>query len=510
MVNRKEALSLLFITWHLLFLTGCFSATNLNFPRLGMVRKNAGKSLEAKTQFDWTDFQIFNYTQTLDHFNYRPESYTTFQQRYVVNSRYWGGANSSSPIFVYTGDEAGLDIDVEAAGFFTDNAPRFKALLIYIEHRYYGTSVPFGSTEEAFQNSSTLGYFSSAQALADYAEIITYLKKNLSAENCPVIVAGGSYGGMLASWFRLKYPHIAYGALASSAPILYFEDIIPEDAYYSVVTRDFRESNESCYNTIRQSWFEIDKMAILSNGLTVLSQIFKTCSPLESSQELKGYLESLYSGAAQYDFPPQYPVDTICNGIDGAPPGKSILSRIFAGIVAFYGELDCYFGEKSQYQSQESFYTPEELDGWHWQVCSEMVIPIGRGSNDTMFQAQPFDLKSLTEACQAYYGVIPRPHWITTEYGGHNIKSVLQRFGSNIIFSNGLRDPYSSGGVLQNISDSIVAIYTAQGAHCLDILSASPNDPTWLVSQRNSEVEIIAGWIAQYNSNLTTSSGNQT
>lgn len=45
---------------------------------------------------------------------------------------------------------------------------------------------------------------------------------------------------VLAAWFRLKYPHVALGALASSAPILYFDDITPQNGYYSVVTKDFR------------------------------------------------------------------------------------------------------------------------------------------------------------------------------------------------------------------------------------------------------------------------------
>ena len=45
---------------------------------------------------------------------------------------------------------------------------------------------------------------------------------------------------VLASWFRLKYPHIALGALASSAPILYFDDITPQNGYYSIVTKDFK------------------------------------------------------------------------------------------------------------------------------------------------------------------------------------------------------------------------------------------------------------------------------
>lgn len=55
--------------------------------------------------------------------------------------------------------------------------------------------MPFGSREEAFKNASTLGYLNSAQALADYADVIIHVKKTLQAQNSPVVVIGGSYGG---------------------------------------------------------------------------------------------------------------------------------------------------------------------------------------------------------------------------------------------------------------------------------------------------------------------------
>lgn len=45
---------------------------------------------------------------------------------------------------------------------------------------------------------------------------------------------------MLAAWMRLKYPHIAIGALASSAPILQFEDIVPPQTFYDIVSNDFK------------------------------------------------------------------------------------------------------------------------------------------------------------------------------------------------------------------------------------------------------------------------------
>lgn len=49
---------------------------------------------------------------------------------------------------------------------------------------------------------------------------------------------------------RLKYPHIAIGALASSAPILQFEDIVPAETFYDLVSYDFKVQNSasaSCY-----------------------------------------------------------------------------------------------------------------------------------------------------------------------------------------------------------------------------------------------------------------------
>ncbi|XP_049353667.1 uncharacterized protein LOC125818170 [Solanum verrucosum] len=439
------------------------------------------------------EFETYYYKQTLDHFNYGPKSYSTFKQRYIINSKYWGGSNSSSPIFAYLGAESSIDRDPLGIGFLTDFAPQFKALLVYMEHRYYGESSPFKTMEEAVKDEDTRGYFNSAQAIADYAELLLHIKEKYSAKNSPIIVIGGSYGGMLASWFRMKYPHIALGALASSAPILYFDNITPQNGYYSVVSRDFKEASKSCYHTIRKSWAIINKIASRKSGLSYLSRKFKTCSKLNDPFELKDYLDTMYSVAAQYNSPPSYPVTIVCGGIDGAPKGSHILDRILAGIVAYRGNSSCY--NMNPHPSETGL-------GWRWQTCSEMVMPIGRGENDTMFFSAPFNLNNFIKDCKKKYGVSPRPHWITTYYGGKDIKLILQRFASNIIFSNGLRDPYSSAGVLQDISHSLQAVHTRNGSHCLDILSKDSSDPDWLTMQRNTEVKIIEGWITKYYADL--------
>lgn len=62
-------------------------------------------------------------------------------------------------------------------------------------------------------------YLSVDQALADLARFIETRKRREGFENSTVVVFGGSYAGSVATWLRLKYPHLVQGALASSAPI---------------------------------------------------------------------------------------------------------------------------------------------------------------------------------------------------------------------------------------------------------------------------------------------------
>ena len=81
------------------------------------------------------DVEVFFYNQTIDHFNYKPESYATFHQRYFIISKWWGGAKTNAPIFVYLGAEQSLDNTPSSIGLMYENAPKFKALLVYLEVR---------------------------------------------------------------------------------------------------------------------------------------------------------------------------------------------------------------------------------------------------------------------------------------------------------------------------------------------------------------------------------------
>ena len=69
---------------------------------------------------------------------------------------------------------------------------------------------------------------------------------------------------------------------------------------------------------------------------------------------------------------------------------------------------------------------------------------------------------------------------------------------SLLFFSNGELDPWSGGGVTQNLTDSLIAVLIEDGAHHLDLRHKNPLDPPSVVQARKLEKFYMAQWIKEY------------
>ncbi|XP_074305007.1 uncharacterized protein LOC141639934 [Silene latifolia] len=245
-------------------------------------------------------------------------------------------------------------------------------VLTLCSHRFYGQSIPFGDIEKVMADKQVRACLTIEQSLEDYKNIILSFKSNMSAHHSPAVVFGTGYSGALATYFRIKYPDVTIGALASSAPMFLTGTSNPRDSYCPIVSKYFEDFNRTCYQIIKDSWKKLDDIASQIEGITRLSHLFKTCR-----------------------FP---------SSISGAR-------------------------------------------------CNEIIFPVSCGSG-TMLPPEEFNLTTFEIDCQSRYSVMPNLNFLET-YFGNKV--------SNVIFFNGLRDPFSGEGILENLSESVVVINTTKG-----------------------------------------------
>ncbi|EFA80247.1 peptidase S28 family protein [Heterostelium album PN500] len=437
-------------------------------------------------------YEEFYYMQTLDHFNFYNKG--SFPQRYLVSDTYWTrptGPICESPVLFYTGNEGDIVWFYENSQFVTNVlAKEMGALLVFAEHRFYGETMPFGNSSSLPEN---IGYLTSEQALADYAQLIPAVLSDLGGSHCPVLAVGGSYGGMLASWFRMKYPNIIDGALAASAPILYFLGTnANSEGFNEIATIDFAETSSegTCATRIHSAFNEITQMSNTQNGLNVLTKTFSLCEELTELSDLINWLEAAITYMAMADYP--YPANFL-EPMPGNPINVScsLLAKETDNIQGLVQVMNVYFNSSGQAGqcNNVSVYTTGALgsDGWDYQACTEMVMPISANGVQDFFPAAPWSLSQLTQYCQQTWQVTPNPNWITTYYQGQDLSQT-----SNIIFSNGVLDPWRAGGVVSNDGgNDIITIIIDGGAHHLDLRMPNSADPTAVTNARVLETKYL-------------------
>ncbi|XP_054156714.1 putative serine protease K12H4.7 [Oppia nitens] len=419
--------------------------------------------------------------QRVDHFN--TSDTRTYKQRYFLNDKYY---KTGGPVFLEVYGEGEANDYYITSGAIAEYANRFNALLVNLEHRYYGQSVP---TEDL--SVENLRYLTVEQALKDTEQFVGYLNKKLSLNhnNTKWIAFGVSYAGNLVAYLREKYPHAVAGSVASSAPV-----DVPYDynQYFVAVSKSL---GTECSNQVRLAVNQLEDQLRTPEGWQSMAKELNLCAPLNGTDKLSVNLlmftlTAPFGSAAQYNGLRNFlGVAQVCAVMTNGKDVWTPLQR-YAKVVGQYFKGGCLpvdYSQQIQLFRNVEKTAPLVLAGvrqWYYQMCSQIGYFWTTDQTDTPF-GHNIPIDYYLNLCADVYG-----KQFTREYMKKSVDRFNSNYGgfkpnvTNVVFPNGAVDPYHELSIVKDLNNSTRAILMKTTGHGSDIFPTQFTDPRELTDAR--------------------------
>lgn len=224
---------------------------------------------------------------------------------------------------------------------------------------------------------------------------------------------------------------------------------------------------------------------------------------------------------------PRYPMKEICKILETDQLNDPDLVKLFRD--GFYSIYLNYTNDAPDCVNIEGDATDLGAEGWNYQSCTETVMPICSNGIDDFFEPQQFDLEKIKYDCKKKYDVQLDPNKVRMEYGLKDLRGA-----TNVIFSNGMRDPWMTGGVLESnykqlglrklkdlelekileeyfgletdkkmteniiFTNGPIIITIPNACHHEDLRESGEYDPDELLTTRKQETKIIRKWLKDF------------
>uniref|UniRef100_A0A383VGH4 Serine carboxypeptidase S28 n=1 Tax=Tetradesmus obliquus TaxID=3088 RepID=A0A383VGH4_TETOB len=399
--------------------------------------------------------------QRLDHFS--SSDSRRFKQMYWVCDGAWPKSKSAQArhgnVVVFLGGEGPLSRPQRPIIF--ENAKRLHALVIQVEHRYYGESMPFELPGNATQlPTEQYKWLTIEQVIEDNSAVVAAVRQQMRVpEKVPAMAIGGSYAGMLATYHRVLKPHTYAAAIASSAPNNF---VFGTDGWaaaannYHIRIADSLTKNSgssACASTVRQGLEELMRLSKSAAGRAKLGQVFRVCnasSVLANDKQGYNFFNDQYGqyhGYAQVNNEPSllHQVELLCELVaDSIQQGSTPLEAVAAVNTYFQiaNATGCYKFDPTYILIGTS------LASYSYQCCTQgfvysSAMPAA-GSPNTITPAYTVTPQQLRSECEQLFGNNLPPLKVPAVADPTVVKALVRKVGG-VVFTNGNADGWSGG-----------------------------------------------------------------
>lgn len=447
------------------------------------------------------NFTLHWFDQRLDHVNKQQRG--RWWQRYFVYDKF-SRLERNYPLFVFCGAEQG-DIyrEWERLGFMLDVARAHGAKVIWLEHRFFGASMPFEGAEAFEKRVDRVGLLSLEQSLADYAAIV---REHMG--DGPVLTFGGSLSGTMAAMMRVQFPTLIDMAYASSAPILGVDGIADPFAWRKRLTDNFVDlGSHQCPEKVRSGFAAMQAAQADPTGEAGkrLWNAIKPCEKMPISaarwQSITNMAWAELERLGNYVYPPAMSgIGAACKRMEGTKSGE----EVFAALLNLNAPGYCYNFTAAETPSSGVETTSGVGHGWSYMACTEVIHPIAANGKTDMFPAYDWTVPSLEASCKPGWNVVP-----DADYIRHKLDIKVDGFGTKakvlpskalpgkVLFTYGDYDPWGTMVPKEGWADDVKSIRVPGGSHCSDLETPRPQDTPEMIDARSNISAVLTEWLEE-------------
>ncbi|KAH8808664.1 peptidase S28 [Xylogone sp. PMI_703] len=438
------------------------------------------------------------FPQLIDHGN-SSSSNATFLQRYQVNSTHF---KPGGPIFYYQQAETAIFACLEDL-ILPEWAAELGALVITLEHRFFGLSSPSNATNPIEKYKS----LTLENVMLDAVTFVEHMKRTVpGAKDSKVIVTGGSYAAFLTTVLKTNYPDVFYAAIPWAAPLRAIgANYQNPDRYewFKWADKIYWDLSATAASKMKKAINALHKRFQTTTNTTSIAKDFNLCAVPASGADLSALMA--FINTATYLIPQGGYNNPVANPARAtAQKLVSLVEKLDDPMEIINATFNVYYPSSIYpcvpFDPSQSGNPTLQKEPFNYLVCKYFPLSSNEVPEGTMFIPTSTQTESDPTTCETMFNLVPpTQEYVQAKY--HFSRADLIE-AKRIIFAYNEFDPTTAVGLepipLTQDRNASRWMYTNLAAHGEESIASYPGDSANVIHAREVQLQGIKEWFGWF------------